>query len=281
MQNTFLFWRVLVVLAVTILTGSCSTTPSRVKTEESVQIETRNAPVVSRQARPDTKPAPPKIISTGELIDHKFFVINYDRKYRLARWVKYTMTREQLRSKRAKRRDKFRADPMMTDPDLNAVSPREYVRTGYDKGHLAPSADFAFSQEANDATFVMSNMAPQKPKLNRVAWRLLEEQVRRWACGEERVTVITGPILEGELPRLPSGLPIPKEFFKVVIDQTAPLRAKAFVYRQEDAQDVLPDREVDLGALDRRLHENFSAYLPAENRAPAQSASEPWRECVL
>lgn len=32
---------------------------------------------------------------------------------------------------------------------------------------MAPSGDFKWDQDVNASTFVMSNMAPQKPNLNR------------------------------------------------------------------------------------------------------------------
>lgn len=55
---------------------------------------------------------------------------------------------------------------------------RDYAGSGFDRGHLLPSADRDDSRAENDATFYLSNVSPQYPKLNRNQWRLLEEQVR-------------------------------------------------------------------------------------------------------
>ena len=118
---------------------------------------------------------------------------------------------------------------------LKAVNPKDYIHSGYDRGHMAPSADFLWSQRANDETFVMSNMVPQTPNLNQKAWSKLEAQVRRWGCGEKKITVITGPILEDNLPKLLSGIPIPRKFFKVIVDETPPKKTIAFIYDQYDA----------------------------------------------
>jgi len=210
------------------------------------------------------------------LLNHKYFEIQYDPSFRLARYVKYQLTKENLRGKRFKRKDRFRPDPQLTERKLPAVHPKEYAKSGYDKGHLAPAADFSWSEEASDLTFVMSNMVPQKPGLNRSAWKMLEDQVRKWACGEERIIVITGPILEAQLPSLPGGLAIPRQFFKIVIDDTPPRKALAFVYNQEDKGQVMHQRMVALNELEMRLQENFSALLQEERR-PAQVAE--WKEC--
>ena len=101
------------------------------------------------------------------VLDHKYFKVHYDPELRLARYVEYTLLRENLLHKMGKRKNKFIPDPILVNSHLPFVTTKEYTRTGYDRGHLAPSADFTFSQEANDTTFVMSNIAPQTKLLNR------------------------------------------------------------------------------------------------------------------
>lgn len=179
-------------------------------------------------------------------IDHSYFRIGYDPELRLAQYVVYELTADKLRSRTAKRRDNFRVDPVLIEKKHPYVRPVEYKKSGYDQGHLAPSADFLWSQSAQDLTFVMSNMAPQKPRLNRDAWRRLEEKVRRWACGEQRVTVITGPIINRTDQKLASGLVIPSHFYKIIVDETPPRKVLSFVYHQDDAGDIHQERQVGL-----------------------------------
>jgi DNA/RNA endonuclease G (NUC1) len=184
------------------------------------------------------------------VLDHKYFVVHYDKSYRLARYVNYTLTADQLKkSKPGAREDDFRADPMLATFKSTSVTPKEYLHSGYDQGHLANSKDFSYSSEANSATFVMSNMAPQKPNLNRNAWLKLENQVRKWACGENQVTVITGPILKKDLKKLKSGLVIPEKFFKIVLDETPPKKSLAFIYTQADKGDMMAKRQVSVADL--------------------------------
>ena len=60
-----------------------------------------------------------------------------------------------------------------------------YRNSGYDRGHLAPAADFSSSsdEELND-TFVLTNISPQLPRFNRNIWLRLEEFVRNVAMAE-------------------------------------------------------------------------------------------------
>lgn len=213
----------------------------------------------------------PKLPTNLVVLDHKWFKVHYDPKLRLARYVEYQVTRENLLVKRAKRRDKFIADPILVSSNLPYVNPDEYQYkfTGFQRGHLAPSADFTFSQEANDRTFVMSNMAPQTRRLNAGAWKRLEEQVRRWACGEEKLTVITGPIFHGNDPALPSGLTIPQRFFKIVIDETPPRKTVAFIHHQLDPKTTTKYREFPVEEVERQAGITFPVRFPKE--------SGPWK----
>lgn len=208
-------------------------------------------------ARPKHKP------SGLVILDHKFFKVHYDPQIRLARYVEYTLKKENLLEKRGKRRNKFIPDPILVDSNLPFVTTKEYTRTGFDRGHLAPSADFTFSQEANDLTFVMSNIAPQTPLLNRGVWKNLEEQVRFWACGEEKLTIITGPIFHGNDPMLPGGLRIPQRFFKIVIDETPPRKTIAFIHHQKDPKTTMPYREFPVSEVERQSGLTFPVKFPA------------------
>ena len=214
------------------------------------------------------------------MIDHGYFKIAYNPDRRLAEYVTYQLAANQLKNKSAERSNKFIPDPFLVKRNIAYTVTSEYTNSGYDRGHLAPSADFAWNQEANNKTFVMSNMAPQTPGLNRDAWKRLEEQVRKWACGEELVTVITGPVLGENLPRLKSGLEVPQEFFKIIIDETIPKKALAFLYHQNDKGDVMKKRIIDLDKVESVTGLAFSKSFPhlsqKNGRVPANL--DEWKE---
>ncbi|ROI62426.1 Endonuclease domain-containing 1 protein [Anabarilius grahami] len=54
----------------------------------------------------------------------------------------------------------------------------DYEKSGFDKGHLAPVYQ-AQSQSCSDATFTLTNAAPQNPSFNSGQWRVLEENIAK------------------------------------------------------------------------------------------------------
>jgi endonuclease G len=79
----------------------------------------------------------------------------------------------QARVVKVARTDDFRADKRISD----SPTPADYTNSGYDRGHMVPAANADEKQEMSD-TFFMTNMTPQLPSVNRVAWKNLEERVR-------------------------------------------------------------------------------------------------------
>lgn len=209
--------------------------------------------------------APPRHKSKFIALNHTWFTVHYDPKIRLARYVEYKLKKENLTQKLGKRRDKFIPDPILVESGIPHATQADYKKTGFDRGHLAPAADFSFSQTANDETFVFSNIAPQTKLLNRGAWLNLEKQVRRWACGEGMVTVITGPIISESDRRLPSGLVIPQSFFKIIIDETPPRKSLAFIHHQNDPKNSMDEREVDPSYVEKVTGITFPVKIPRSN----------------
>lgn len=212
------------------------------------------------------------------LLDHKYFEVHYIPDRKIAKYVKYTLTAANLRSRSAVRKNRFFLDPFLKARKIPGVAANGYARTGYQRGHLAPAEDFRFHQDAIDATFVMSNMAPQKGSLNGGPWKKLEEKVRRYACGEEKITVITGPVLKDDLIQLPSGVPVPEQFFKVVIDETPPQKALAYLMHQDDRGDVVDERVVSFDVLKEKTKEDFISGLPNADHLRQPAQVNAWKE---
>ena len=124
-----------------------------------------------------------------------WFITCHDNVHRVPEWVSYHLTAESL-SGDAERRDDFRPDPDLSE--LHRAELDDYVGSGYDRGHMAPAAAFRRSEEAMSETFKLSNMAPQTPTLNRVMWRLLEDDVRELAGLAGSIWVFTGSLIVDE-----------------------------------------------------------------------------------
>lgn len=201
----------------------------------------------STSHKSEPHPAESKIISNESdsvELDHKSFVINYSKSHRLASWVKYRLRKGDLNGP-GRRPKRFKSDSVLKAMGIPAVTHEDYTNSGYSRGHLAPAEDFSRSQEAIESTFIMSNVIPQKSSVNSGAWAQLEKQVRAWACGEEEVTVITGPVLTPNLEKLKgTGISVPQEFFKIIIDETPPTKAIAFKYNQTEKNQTLEKSKV-------------------------------------
>lgn len=150
------------------------------------------------------------------LIPKEQFVISYNCSRNLANWVSWTVDASYMGE--VERADDFRPDP---DVPCYQVTPRDYTRSGYDRGHIAPSADRDSSLEDNSATFFMSNMMPQSPSNNREVWRELENYERKLTTelGNEAVYIVAGPL--GDAGTIGNGVTVPESTWKVILVASA------------------------------------------------------------
>uniref|UniRef100_A0A9J8BZR1 Endonuclease domain-containing 1 protein n=2 Tax=Cyprinus carpio TaxID=7962 RepID=A0A9J8BZR1_CYPCA len=74
----------------------------------------------------------------------------------------------------------------------------DYKHSGFDRGHLAP-VYLASSQDCADATFTLTNAAPQNPSFNSGKWRTLEEKIsneltKRCLSKKNTAYIVTGVV---------------------------------------------------------------------------------------
>ena len=212
-------------------------------------------------------PSPP-----DQLLARRGFSIGYGKKERQAIWVCYILTAETLDLPRVARSNMFRPDPLVENP----VYPRDYRKTGYDKGHLAPAADFTYSEETMRNSFYMSNISPQIPGCNRGIWKRLEQQVRNWARKKGRICVITGPIFSADDKSLKdTGIRIPQSFYKVVLDTTPPEKMIGFIIPNETTKKRLGSFIVTVDEVEKRTGCDFFSGLPDEQEQKLESSVDP------
>ncbi|MBX2959872.1 MAG: DNA/RNA non-specific endonuclease [Flavobacteriales bacterium] len=169
-----------------------------------------------------------------EIICHSAMCLVYEEKYEQAKWVAHIILPDIVKGKEG-RTDDFRKDTLVktgtADDDdyfLKIKQPDgkiKYDGFGYDRGHLAPSADFRWSKKALSESYYYSNMSPQQPDFNRQKWASLEATFREYVTThtETQLYVVTGPILYDTLPKLERGknkVTIPEFYYKVAVDLT-------------------------------------------------------------
>jgi endonuclease G, mitochondrial len=156
-------------------------------------------------------------LSHSTVICRRGYVLQHDNLARIPAWVSYTLSREQTLAC-APRPDRFEPDPVLRPHQRADV--RDYRRSGYDQGHMAPNADLAWDPQVQRESFYLSNIAPQLPGLNRGLWRELEGMVRVWAYERGSLTIHVGPIYDRNSTRTigVNRVVVPDAFFKVIID---------------------------------------------------------------
>lgn len=190
------------------------------------------------------------------------------------------------------RRDPYRLKrPEGFEQDWRSVvplTPAAYTATGYDRGHLAPNYAIAslYGRQAQQQTFLMTNIAPQRPNLNRKLWQRLEAaEVDVLLPQMGTIWVIDGPVY-GERPeylsscnrwvaslmsmRMPVCVAVPEAFYKILVvpgQQGQSTRILAFLFPQEVRGDEPLDRYlVSVDEVERRTGIDFFPRLPVQQQ---------------
>lgn len=158
-------------------------------------------------------PGPDSKDPNNLLVQRPAFALSYNQANGGPNWVSWHLSQ----SDRGKtgRSENFRPDPLL--PPESQIRPTDYRGSGYDRGHLCPSGDRTADKEANSSTFLMSNMLPQTPELNRQLWRKFEEYCRsQLRSGANEIYIVTGGT--GSVGRIGKGkVNVPASFWKVAV----------------------------------------------------------------
>ena len=152
--------------------------------------------------------------SDDVIVDHGVFVVSYNPTKLVPNWVAWRLVAEDLGT--VERSNRFHADPMLP-ANMPSPRPRDYTRSGYDRGHMCPSGDRTASPGANDETFVMTNMEPQAHALNVGPWEGLEKFERDVARDGKQVFVVAGGVFDAAPVHLAGGEAVPRANFKIII----------------------------------------------------------------
>lgn len=238
--------------------------------------------------RPDAAPAatmPPaaELAKVGgdrplnsELIDYSAFTVSFNNTLRIPNWVSWELTADETRGNlprgQFKRDDKVSACPW----------PSDYTGTGYDRGHMAPSADMKWDAQAMKECFYMTNMCPQTHALNGGTWKKLEEKTRLWAQADSSVIIVCGPVLTprpDEYIGDDEDIAVPKAFFKVICSPYVnPPRAIGFIMPNGRVNGGLQAAAVSVDSVEALTGFDFFAALPdsIENTIEAECRFHLW-----
>jgi endonuclease G len=148
------------------------------------------------------------------LLVNNYFALSYHRDKAIPNWAAWRISSAELGDFPRPEPDPFRPDDRLPKT-WKRVTPSDYTGSGYDRGHLCPSADRSASIEGMSATFLMTNMTPQTGDLNRGPWQKLEGYLRTLVRRGNDVYIYAG--VYGEKGRLKNKVSVPTNDWKVAV----------------------------------------------------------------
>lgn len=185
-------------------------------------------------------------------------------------WVAQYLTRASLQAARAvPRADSFHAEPAL--PPRHGAELADYVRSGFDRGHMAPAADMP-SQQAQHESFSLANVVPQNRRNNQQLWAAIEGATRHLANQRGELFVLTGPIFEGDrIERINGRVFVPTHVFKAVLDPASG-EAAAWLAPNDDSGDY---QVVSVAELETKVGINLLPKLSDASKQKAMTLPQP------
>lgn len=235
----------------------------------------------------------PKGKNDNQIVYHKAMVLSYNEQHEQPNWVAHIVPVD-VKESGVGRSNDFRVDPLVRsgsaceqDFFLKHIKPDgtyEYDGFGFDRGHLAPSADFRWCKEALSESYFYSNMSPQRPDFNRGVWAKLENYVREYVIeNNEKVYVVTGGILKDNLKKIERSVnkvSIPEEYFKVLLDIDGDGKAGiAFILPNEASEYPVISYAMSIDEAEKKTGIDFfpSLHDSLENRLEASFDIKHWQ----
>lgn len=292
--------RIFLLFLTAIITVACNDDDKPTADNSSVNVnrnDTSKEPALQRLEFPKVKGGDSRVI-IHSLNDE--FGINYsvewDTKKRSQRWSCYQMTASNRVSKTSRYYSDTNQYPY--DPELKVneyFSYDPFRGSGYDHGHICPSADRLYSKDANYQTFYLTNMQPQYHVFNAGIWEIMEGKLRSWihqssntkdtlfVCKGGTIDSVetAGGVKDPILTTLKNGLIVPKYFFMALLykSKNGSYKALAFwvEHKNEDhSNDPLSKYVINIDELERLTGIDFFCNLPddIENEVEGMSVED-------
>ncbi|XP_074168700.1 nuclease EXOG, mitochondrial isoform X1 [Rhinolophus sinicus] len=193
--------------------------------------------------------------------------LSYDQSKRVPRWVLEHISKRKIMGDADRKHCKFKPDPNIP-PTFSSFN-KDYIGSGWSRGHMAPAGDNKFSSKAMAETFYLSNIVPQNFDNNAGYWNRIEMYCRELTERFEDVWVVSGPLTlpqtGGDGKKIVSyqvigedNVAVPSHLFKVILARrssvsTEPLALGAFVVPNEAIgfQPQLSEFQVSLQDLEK------------------------------
>lgn len=211
-------------------------------------------------------PAPDDI----QILDRGEFIIGWSNRLRHPVWCAYHVRKDATHE--VGNRPGFTRDRSLPA----APAPGDYTKSGYDRGHMVPNYAIVtrYGDEERRKTFMMSNIAPQTPALNRGVWRDVEHRIADlWTARYGEIWVIVGCISTGHETVSGSNIDIPTAYYQVMLAQEGmDVRALAVIFDNQIPWGAWAARHIiTIDELERRTGLDFNPELPSFIQDPLEA----------
>jgi len=212
----------------------------------------------------------------GKMIVHPHYTVDFNEDLKIPNWTAHHLTKEDFDFKRN------RSGSWRKDTNINAYEQAgngDYLKSGYDKGHLVPSADMVRSEEAMQDTFLFTNAAPQIGLgFNRSIWMYLEKRVREWAVESDEVWVYTGVyFVQGRKKTIGDDVYVPHRWYKIIYTPNPIHRVIAFEFKNKKyASNNFYSHAVSVDYLEHKTKLDFLSGLPDDVEVPLEDGVDKW-----
>lgn len=156
------------------------------------------------------------------LIVHRAHVLSYNNSRGTLNWVAWRTRRTDLGESRE--RPDFETDKQLPS-NFKRARYYDYSGSGYQRGHMLPSADRFADATLNGETFLMTNIVPQEGDLNEYPWERLESHARSLVYRGSETYTIAG--VYGDKGKLKDKVTVPTNCWKVIVVFTRDQRPDA------------------------------------------------------
>ena len=235
------------------------------------------APVeISLAAETDFDSLLPRILKAevaSQILRREGYVVSYNQDNRIPNWVMWHLTADHTSGPFKREGIKFQTDE---EADGQRVTTYDYMRSGYDRGHMCPSGDNKWSRRAQEQSFLLTNICPQHHQLNVGDWNEMELQCRRWAQAYGDIYVVAGPILLNKRHKTigQAKVVVPEAFFKVILCLRGKPKAIGFVYRNEAGNRPKGDYVNSVDQIERITGFDFFPGLPDDIEQVVESRQD-------
>ena len=101
----------------------------------------------------------------SRVLERYCYTASHNKETRQPNWVMWQLTGDHVMNRKEGVWNEYRED--LDLPLEERATLADYASSGYDRGHMCPGGDCNWDDVGRDETYVLSNMCPQNPQLNR------------------------------------------------------------------------------------------------------------------